>query len=99
MSAITRSVRGTILVAAALLLAFSRASSSSGETKAEATATCVLSNPAYSGSCTETVPIAQGSTAAQACQSVLQCLNDVGCLKTYCNATTLRSGWKLESAK
>ena len=27
------------------------------------------------------------------------CLNDVDCLKTYCQATTIRSGWKLESAK
>ncbi len=92
-------MRRSVLVAAALLLAVSRASSSAGGAKAEATATCVLSNPAYSGACTESVPLAQGSTAAEACQSVLQCMNDVNCLKTYCNATTVRSGWKLESAR
>ena len=62
-------------------------------------ATCVFTNPAYSGKCTETASVAEGSTAGQACQSILQCLNDVGCLKTYCQATTIRSGWKLESAK
>ena len=44
------------------------------------------------------VDVAEGSSPAQACQSVLQCLNDVDCLKTYCQATTIRSGWKLESA-
>ncbi len=92
-------MRRAILVGAALLFTVSRAGSSAGAAKSEATATCVLSNPAYSGACTETVPVAEGSTAAAACQNVLQCLNDVNCLKTYCNATTVRSGWKLESAR
>jgi len=49
--------------------------------------------------CVENVDVAEGSSPAQACQSVLQCLNDVDCLKTYCQATTIRNGWKLESAK
>ncbi len=62
-------------------------------------ATCVFSNPAFSGKCTETAAVADGSSAKQACESILQCLNNVDCLKTYCQATTVRSGWKLESAK
>jgi hypothetical protein len=33
------------------------------------------------------------------CQQVLSCLNDAQCTKSYCNATTIRSGWRLESAK
>lgn len=62
-------------------------------------ATCVFSNPAFSGKCTETASVAQGSSAEQACESILQCLNNVDCLKTFCQATTIRTGWKLESAK
>jgi len=62
-------------------------------------ATCVFTNPGFSGKCVENVDVADGSSPAQACESVLQCLNDVDCLKTYCQATTIRSGWKLESAK
>jgi hypothetical protein len=62
-------------------------------------ASCVFTNPGFSGKCVENVDVAEGSSPAQACQSVLSCLNDVDCLKTYCQATTIRSGWKLESAK
>jgi hypothetical protein len=80
-----------------LTLAVTRARAASGDSGA--TATCIFTNPAYSGSCTQSTPIAAGSTAAQACQSVLSCLNNVQCEKTYCNATTVRGGWKLESAK
>jgi hypothetical protein len=62
-------------------------------------ATCVFSNPGYSGKCVQNTDVPQGSTAQQACESILQCLNDVDCLKNYCNSTTIRNGWKLESAK
>jgi len=61
--------------------------------------TCTFTNPAYSGKCVQTAEVAQGSTAKQACESILQCLNNVDCIKTYCNATSIRGGWKLESAK
>jgi hypothetical protein len=43
--------------------------------------------------------VPDGWTPAQACQVILQCLNDVDCLKTYCQATTIRSGWQLEQVK
>ena len=59
--------------------------------------TCVLSNPAYSGKCTVTVDVPKGSTGLAACREVLGCLNDSRCLRTWCNATTVRGGWKLES--
>jgi hypothetical protein len=65
---------------------------------APSSATCVFSNPAYSGKCTQTSPIAAGSNEQKTCESILQCLNDTRCLKTYCG-TEIRMGWKLESAK
>ena len=82
-----------------LALAVTRGPAASGDSPSGATATCVFTNPAYSGACTQSTPIAAGSTAAQACESVLACLNNAQCEKTYCNATTVRGGWKLESAK
>ncbi|HYN43272.1 MAG TPA: hypothetical protein VE129_15960 [Thermoanaerobaculia bacterium] len=61
-------------------------------------ASCVFTHPAFSGKCTENVDVAENSTAADACSAILDCLNSVGCVKTYCSATTLRGGWKLETA-
>src|SRR5262249_34825094 len=62
-------------------------------------ATCGCTDPAFSGKCVENADVPQGATAQQACEAILQCLNAVDCLKTYCGATTVRGGWKLESAK
>ena len=62
-------------------------------------ASCAFTNPGFAGKCVENVDVADGSSPAQACQSILSCLNDVDCLKTYCQATTIRSGRKLESAR
>ena len=81
------------------LFAATRGRAASGDSQSGGTATCVFTNPAYSGACTQSTPIAAGSTAAQACQSVLSCLNNAQCEKTYCNATTVRGGWQLESVK
>ena len=61
-------------------------------------ATCVFSNPGFAGKCTQSAPIAAGSNEQKTCESILQCLNDTRCLKTYCG-TEIRTGWKLESAK
>ncbi len=63
-----------------------------------ARASCVFTHPAFSGKCTENVEVAKNSTAADACSAILDCLNNVSCVKTYCSATTLRGGWKLETA-
>jgi hypothetical protein len=62
-------------------------------------AVCVFTNPAFAGKCTETADVPNGSSPARACDAILQCLNNVDCLKTYCQATTVRTGWRLESAK
>ena len=63
------------------------------------TVECVLSNPAYSGRCTVSEEATKASTPKQACETVLSCLNDARCSKTYCNATTIRGGWKLEESR
>ena len=81
-----------------LLVPGARSATSQGVAPA-GKATCVFSNPAFAGKCVENVDVSKSSSAKQACESVLNCLNNVGCLKTYCQATTVRTGWKLESAK
>lgn len=63
------------------------------------TVTCELSNAAYSGWCRVTEKLAKGAAPGDVCEGVLRCLNDVACTKTYCNATTIRSGWRLESVR
>src|SRR5215813_15095247 len=62
-------------------------------------ADCAFSNPAYSGWCRQTVPMAQGTSPKQACEAVLSCLNGNACTANYCNAPNVRSGWRLEEAK
>ena len=104
MSKITTPARSRVGLAAVLLLLVAHrggpaASASVAPPPAPATATCVFVNPAFAGKCTETATVADGSTPKQACQVILQCLNSVDCLKTYCQATTVRQGWTLESAK
>ena len=64
-----------------------------------ASALCVFANPGYAGRCTETVPLAEGSSPRAACEEVLGCLNSAACVKVYCGTTTLRQGWTLESAR
>jgi hypothetical protein len=62
------------------------------------TITCVFVNPGYSGSCTESTQAPSRQPAPEACEPILTCLNNPQCMKTYCGATTVRSGWTLESA-
>jgi hypothetical protein len=61
--------------------------------------TCAFSNPRYSGWCRVTEEIPDASTPEGVCQNVLSCLNTVSCTKTYCNATEVRSGWRLEKVE
>ncbi|HEY7112382.1 MAG TPA: hypothetical protein VIA45_05565 [Thermoanaerobaculia bacterium] len=61
--------------------------------------TCSFSNPAYSGYCRETADVPKNGTGNAVCADILACLNDNACIKTYCQATTVRGGWKLESVK
>ncbi len=61
--------------------------------------TCTFSNPSYSGYCRQPASATPDQTANDACQEILACLNDVKCIKTYCNATQIRGGWHLVSAE
>ena len=89
-----------ILLSLLALILILEARSATSQSAAPATrATCVFSNPAYAGKCVQNPDIAKGSSPQQACESILACLNNNGCLKTYCDATTIRTGWKLVSAK
>ena len=63
------------------------------------TVQCTFSNPSYSGHCGVSEVAPRSASPESTCQQILVCLNDAQCTKTYCNATTIRSGWKLESAK
>jgi hypothetical protein len=64
-----------------------------------ATVTCAFSHPSYSGWCRVTRGLSTGAGAKRFCSQALACLNDVRCTRTYCNATTIRGGWKLESVQ
>jgi len=92
-------MKRTLGLAAVLALLLSGSSASTEAGPPPPKATCVFTNPGFSGKCVENADVPQGSTAQQACEAILQCLNAVDCLKTYCGATTVRGGWKLESAK
>jgi hypothetical protein len=85
-----------------ILLSFSMLSSApagAGAAPASYKATCDFSNPGFSGHCFEHVTIGKPRDASAACGQILDCLNSSMCTKTYCSATTIRGGWKLESAK
>jgi hypothetical protein len=60
---------------------------------------CTFSNPAYTGSCVVTATRKQNEKPAAACKPILDCLNNPTCVKSYCEGTTIRQGWKLTSAK
>ncbi|HEX6972783.1 MAG TPA: hypothetical protein VF147_00195 [Vicinamibacterales bacterium] len=60
---------------------------------------CTFSHPQYSGQCVEKVTPEGKQTPVQACRVVLDCLNNARCVKTYCQATTIRGGWTLVSPK
>ena len=92
-------MRRTLGLFVALALLSAAAPSTSPAGPPPPTATCVFTNPGFSGKCTEITDVPEGWTPPQACQVILQCLNDVDCLKTYCQATTIRGGWQLENVK
>jgi hypothetical protein len=77
--------------------AVGKAAAAAGTDQAPGKASCVFTHPAFSGKCTENVDVAENSSADAVCSVILDCLNDVRCTKTYCSATSLRGGWKLES--
>jgi hypothetical protein len=60
---------------------------------------CTFEHPGFTGTCVEQATPEDTQTPRQACEVILACLNDARCVKTYCQATTLRGGWSLRSAK
>src|SRR5436853_7386650 len=76
-----------------------QASSPSATPGAATTVTCDFSNPGYSGWCRVTKQLRPGRRPRGFCAQVLSCLKDVACIRTYCNATTIRTGWKLEKVE
>ena len=85
-----------LLLAAATVLSLRRSAQAQDAPKK---VTCSFSNPSYSGWCKQTAPIPQGGSADQVCQNILSCLNDTQCNETFCNATQIRGGWKLEKTE
>ena len=61
--------------------------------------TCTFSNPAFAGSCVITTTRKEKQKPAAACKPLLDCLNNPLCGRGDCQATSIRQGWKLVSAK
>jgi hypothetical protein len=61
--------------------------------------TCTFANPGFVGACVETTTRTEKQKPAAVCQPILSCLNNPRCVQTYCQATTIRQGWSLKSAK
>jgi hypothetical protein len=72
-----------------------------GEEQAEETyaVECTFANPGYAGPCTVSEKVSQKLSPRAACAEILACLNSAQCLRTYCNATTVRGGWTLLKAE
>jgi hypothetical protein len=95
-----RLIIALVLVAAAGGLSLAESPPQSTPKPSETyTVECSFSNPGYSGYCGVSEKVSRSVSPGAACQNVLSCLNNSQCTKTYCNATTIRGGWKLESAK
>lgn len=65
----------------------------------EALALCVLANEGVAGPCTETATLDGTLSVSAACGAILACLNDPQCGRTYCQGTSMRHGWRLESSR
>lgn len=94
-----------LTLALALFLASSpeaaarHATTAAAETAETYTVECTFSHPSYTGRCTVTEETPGSLAPRAACVRILACLNDTRCsTKTYCNATTIRGGWRLETA-
>jgi hypothetical protein len=60
---------------------------------------CGFRNASHTGLCEERTPYVKDKKLEVICKPILDCLNDIRCIKTYCGSTTVRQGWTLESAK
>jgi hypothetical protein len=84
-----------MLVAVGILVLAAPATGAADEAALE----CAFQNPRYVGTCVEKVEPEKGQSHLDACRAILACLNDTRCVKTYCQATTIRGGWTLVSPK
>ncbi len=88
----------------ALLLASRAAVAGTAPEKAQTppdetwTVECTFANPSYSGPCAVSEKVSQKLSPRVACTEILSCLNSSQCIKSYCNATTVRGGWTLLKA-
>ena len=71
----------------------------SGGQATEPPVVCGFLNASHTGLCEERTPYVKDKKLEVICKPILDCLNDVRCIKTYCGSTTVRQGWTLESAK
>jgi hypothetical protein len=101
-------MRTLILVALSVVLAGGIVGGQSGRLPAspasaaqdkEPPVVCGFRNASHTGLCEERTPYVKDKKLEVICQPILDCLNDVRCIKTYCGSTTVRQGWTLESAK
>ena len=76
-----------------------RAVPASGGQDKEPPVVCAFRNPAHVGPCEERTPYVKDKKLEVICKPILDCLNNVRCIKIYCGSTTVRQGWTLESAK
>ncbi len=92
-----------ILVASALALALSFALALPATTRAlqekPIDVTCTFTNASYAGDCVEKTTRGEKEKPSAACAPILDCLNNERCVKTYCQSTTVRQGWKLKKAE
>ena len=95
--------RNRMLLALTLVLlvfvVFSSTGSGTQSSDKPQTVTCSFSNPGYSGWCKQNAPVPKDGTPDQVCQGILNCLNDTQCNATYCDATQIRGGWRLEKVE
>lgn len=76
-----------------------RAVPASGGQATEPPVVCGFRNTSHTGLCEERTPYVKDKKLEAICKPILDCLNDIRCIKTYCGSTTVRQGWILESAK
>ena len=89
--------RAVAILGGPLILITSTLWATAAESSA-ARAVCAFSNPSFAGQCKETTDVRPGSSPRKACEEILACLNNAACIKSYCEATTIRQGWALDSA-
>src|SRR5258708_37090448 len=89
--------RAVAILGGPLILITSTLCATAAESSA-ARAVCAFSNPSFAGQCKETTDVRPGSSPRKACEEILACLNNAACIKSYCEATTIRQGWPRDSA-